>query len=222
MQRHIDDGHAFLLQLIEDLRREVQPGCRCSCGTIYFGIDGLIAIRIIQLFPDIWGQRNISEFLKNLIENAMIDHLHLPESLFLDFDALCLESAIMEAHDCSELDRMSIAEQAFPYIIRKLSQQQHFHMCPGFFLDPVETGRDDSRIIADEDISFMEIIHDVIEMLMFQFSALHMDHHHPAGLAVLQRSLGNELLRELIIKITCLIVHRCLCVPAFLFSAQLS
>ena len=40
-------------------------------------------------------------------------------------------------------------------------------------------------------------------MLMFQLVAVQMYDHHAAALAVSERCLGDELLRQFIIKITC-------------------
>ena len=62
MQRDILNLDAFGFQLIEQLRRKMQTGCRRRGGTFDLGVNRLITLRILQLFLDIWRQRNIAQF----------------------------------------------------------------------------------------------------------------------------------------------------------------
>src|SRR5688500_3793449 len=59
MQSDIGNLHTLDLQLLQQTRREVEPGRGRGGGAWLACIDGLIAFGVIQLFMNIWREWNI-------------------------------------------------------------------------------------------------------------------------------------------------------------------
>ena len=61
VQRDIRFLNALGGELVQQLLRKVQTGCRCGGRAVDFGIDGLVAFAVLQFFLDVRRQRHFSE-----------------------------------------------------------------------------------------------------------------------------------------------------------------
>src|SRR5687768_5567935 len=64
MQCNIRDFHSFDLQLFEQSLREMEASRRSGGRARLTRVDGLIAFWVIQLFMNIWRERDIPNFGK--------------------------------------------------------------------------------------------------------------------------------------------------------------
>src|SRR5688500_14365161 len=64
MQRNIRDLHSFDLQLFEQSLREMEASRRSDGRARITHVDGLIAFWVIQIFMNIWRERDIPNFGK--------------------------------------------------------------------------------------------------------------------------------------------------------------
>ena len=152
MQRDILNLDAFGFQLIEQLRRKMQTGCRRRGGTFDLGVNRLITLRILQLFLDIWRQRNIAQFFQNLIENTVVDHPELTQPFFADPDAFRFQLAFVKRDDSAQLDHFGVADQTFP-LVAFLPQKQQFDVRAGFLFRAEQPGWNDARVVAHQHVA---------------------------------------------------------------------
>ena len=72
VQRDERELYALVLQRFEQLLRKVQTCGRRGSRAGRLGVDGLIALRVFELFLDVRRQRHRAELVENLKENALI------------------------------------------------------------------------------------------------------------------------------------------------------
>ena len=95
------------------------------------------------------------------------------------------------------------SDQRLPDIILSSYQKKHLDQCAGVLFCPVEPGRNDLRIIKNQTVSVSQVVDHLHEMLVSDFACPSVQNHQPGGASVLQRILRDQLLRQIIIKITC-------------------
>ena len=91
-------------------------------------------------------------------------------------------------------------------LLVQLTQQKHLYLCVGFLLCTEETCREDLRVIEDEGVALVEIVHDVtenngfigfltIEILLPQVNgaALAVHYHQTAAVALIDSFHGAVL-----------------------------
>ena len=114
------------------------------------------------------------------------------------------------------LQALARLDQAFPNVAQRvniltaLEQQRLDHATrAGFATD--QAGRHHARLVDDEHVARLDIVDDVAEDAVLngtavlqrrsRLGALAIHHQHAAGVARLGRSLGNQFLRKVIVKI---------------------
>ena len=76
VQRDIRFPDALGGELIQQLLRKVQTGCRRGGRAVDFGIDGLIALTVLQFFLNVRRKRHLAKPFKHLKEDSFIVELH--------------------------------------------------------------------------------------------------------------------------------------------------
>src|SRR5574344_775856 len=164
------------------------------------GIDRLIVIVIRALLFDIWRQRHRSELIQDFEENTLIMEFHMTDSFREHLDASAGQFAFAKRADRAFFDRMGIATEALPNVPLLLMEEQDLDLAFRVFLDPNEAGGNHFGVIANQNITGIQIIDDVMEMLMLNRLFFAIDHQETAIIAFGHRALGNQLFRELKIK----------------------
>ena len=78
VQQHIRYLNAHILHLFEQLLRKVQPRGWCGGGAVLLGINGLVALLIVQPLGYVWRQRRFAAAVKHLFKYAFIMKIYYP------------------------------------------------------------------------------------------------------------------------------------------------
>ena len=77
-------------------------------------------------------------------------------------------------------------------LLVELAQQEDLDVCAGLFLVAVQAGRKDLRVVEDEGVILAEILDDVLEEFVLDFSGGLVQDHKPAFVAP-SRGIGRDL-----------------------------
>ena len=76
VQKHRHDIHALCADSVHQLRREVQSGGRRGGGAFLFGVNGLIALLILQFFVDVGGEGHFAQLVQRGLHRAFAGEIH--------------------------------------------------------------------------------------------------------------------------------------------------
>jgi hypothetical protein len=128
MERDTSYLHSHILDFLKELGREVTTCCRCRGRAQIFGVDGLIELRVCEMFCDIRRQWDFSIFLKHF-EPFVVWHgdfyqstsIGLPyyfqrHTIFENNLPSCFESFSGETHDLPDIRSGVSEEEAFHWL----------------------------------------------------------------------------------------------------------
>ena len=192
VQQHGDDGHTLLPHLFQQLGGKMQTRCGGGGRAFGLGVDRLIAVLVGQLLVDIRGQRHLAQLVQQLFEHALIGEAHHAAAGFLHvFHDGAMQQPIAEAAHRTRLQPTARTHQRFPVRGVDAAKQQHLHGYAGVLLHAQQTGGDDLRLIDDQRVTGIQIVHNVVKMLMLNGARVPVQHHQAAVIPGLH---GEELL----------------------------
>ena len=201
VQRDIRFPDALGGELVQKLLRKVKPCGRRGGRTVDLGIDGLIALAVLQLFLDIRRQRHFTEPFKNLEENTRIVELHkLVAVLFLSDDGRG-QLAVAEGQLCAGVRLAARLGQAFPDAIALILEKQDLDGSAGRDTVAKQPRRQDTGVIHDQTVARLQKLRKIIKMPVGDLAGFAVQRHEARGVPPLQRRLRDQLLRKLIVKI---------------------
>ena len=203
MERHIADVHALGLDLLQQLRGEVQSRRRGRRAAQYFGVYRLIPLLILKLLLDVGRQGHFTQMLQNLQENSLVIKAHQTVAVRQDLCDLCRQLAVAEGEFGSLPHMPSRAHQTFPRLFSPVDEQQHLTGAASRQTLPQQTGGQHPGIVQDQAVTGVQEVRQLVEMVMLPGTGVPVQSHEPGTVPPLQRRLGDQFLRELVVKIAC-------------------
>ena len=107
----------------------------CRSGAIVLGVDGLVAVFVLQLMRDVGWQGHLAKLVQNLLEDTFILEADQAVSLVYHIDDFCLQQAAAEVDARAGSGFLSRLYQGLPDIVCLALQKQHFDVRAGVFFD---------------------------------------------------------------------------------------
>ena len=95
------------------------------------------------------------------------------------------------------------AHQALPGILSPVNKQQHLTGTAARQTLTQKSGRKHSGIVEDQAVAGMQILRQIKKMPVLPGAAFFIQHQQTRGIPLFNRCLGDQLLWEIKIKITC-------------------
>ncbi len=200
VQRDAGSTNPPLLDLVEQARREVQPGGRRRHGARPPRVDGLVALAVLRLSfrgpLDVGRERHRSRTLQHLVERVLRAQAHPPDPLLARQD---LRRQPVLEFECRAHRRLARAAQpGAPDGLAFAFDQQQLDASPGR-LAPDEPRREDTRVVDDEQIVRREASGQIAEAAMPDGFAR--QHQQPRLITRRGRILGDRLRGKLVFEI---------------------
>ena len=203
MQRDIRFLNALGGELVQQLLRKVQTGCRCGGRAVDFGIDGLVAFAVLQFFLDVRRQRHFSEPFQHLKEDPLIVELHeLVAVVPLPYYGR-RQIAVSEGQLCPGVRLAARLRKALPDAVSLILEQQHLDRAAGRHPMAEQACGQHTGVVHDQAISWLQKLKQVVKMPVRDLARFPVERHEPGRVAALQRRLRDQLLRQIVIKIMC-------------------
>ena len=200
MQRNIAYLHAARGDLLQQLRREMQTGGRCGGAAQLLGVHGLIALRVLKLRLYVGRQRHFAKALQHFEENALVMEADYPVPALGHAFHRSRKLTVAKGQLRAGLRLSARTAQAFPAAVPKVAQQHQLHAAAG------ESAADKSRgqytgVIQNKAVPLPQQVGELIKMHMLNFTRSLIQMQKPRMVALLQRSLRDQLLRQIKIEI---------------------
>ena len=200
VQRQVGDFYPFLLQLLQQLLGKVQSGGRRRRRTHHLIVDRLVPLVIFQLFGDIGRQGRPPHLLqhgKDII--PLVVELYPAIAALQDLQHLGTQQSVSKNEFRSGFGPFAGADHRFPFIVAQLLQQQKLNRAVRLLLFADQSGGHDPAVIDRQHISRVQIVKNIGKNAMRDLTGPAVEYHQAAAVAPLQRRLGNQLLRQIII-----------------------
>ena len=96
-----------------------------------------------------------------------------------------------------------------------MRQEQELHVRAGILLHTEQAGRQHTGIVEHQAVARLQVLHKIAEMAVLQRARAAVHDHQPGSVARLDRRLRNQLLRQIVIKVTCLHIIFQFCIIPF-------
>ena len=192
------DGDTLIPQFLQQLPGEMQSGGRCGGGAFGAGIDGLVAVVILQLLGDIGRQGHQPDLVQNVVDILVFFVVEgEPDEAvpFLqDVRHLAREDAVSEDTARAYPRPLTRLDQALPRIQLVLAQEQKLQPCllPALGV-PIQARGNDLGVVDDQNVLRGNIVRDIIEMPVFDRTVRPVDDHEPGGVAAVGGMMGYQL-----------------------------
>ena len=205
---HVDGDEGLVNVLenhpVEQFTAEVESGRGSGDGAFVGGEDCLEVFGVLRgdLLFDPDGDRGLSEGEKGLLEFlvrsveeeaegasagcCIVDH-------FGDQGIVLAEVQLVADTDFAGGLDYYVPEALFAV---QLPKEEDHDVGAGLFLPSVEPGGEDLGIVEDEEVVLGEIVDDVLEYAVFDFTGLLVEDHHPALVPPADRFLRDPFLGE--------------------------
>ena len=187
----------------EQLPGEVQAGGRRGGRAGGFGIHGLIALGVVQLFLDVGRQRHRAKLFEDFQENAVVVE---PEKAVavrrVHRFHRCGQQAAPKRQFHALAGLFARAGQAFPEAAAMVGQQQDFNRRRAALGMPHQARRDDAGVVHHQAIARVQIVGQVGEVAMGDAAGSAVEHQKARGVALRKRVLRDQTLGKVKIKIT--------------------
>ena len=203
VQRDEALAHALFGYLRQQLLGKMQSRGGRGGAAQLLGVDGLVALTVLEFGLDIRRERHFAQALEHLEEDAVILELDYPVAAFGDLDDLGLELAVAEHQLGARLGLAARAGQALPAPAAEVAQQQHLDSAAGFTRAEQPRGQD-ARVVHHEAVALSEQLRQLREHAVLYLARHLVQAQQARSVALLQRGLGNQLLGQVKVKIRCL------------------
>ena len=201
VQRDERDLHALCADLLEQRRREMQAGRRRGGGALLFRVHRLVALLVRELFLDIGRQRHLPDLIELCEKIAGTVKAEHPVAVRLDLHDLAGHRAARKGENSAGLCALAGACERFPHIVPAVFKQQELHVRARILLDAVNARRQHAGIVEHETVAGVQVIDNIAKMPVLQSTGLFVEHHQARGVPRLDRRLGDQLLRQVKVKI---------------------
>ena len=173
-------------------------------GAVDFGVDGLIALAVLELLLDVGGQGHLAQLLQHLQKNALIVEAHQPVATGrLRLHRGGEAAPVPKDHLGPGLQLPPRAYQTLPQAVPLVGEEEDLTgPAPG---QPVadEPGGEHPGVVQHQAVSRTEELGQVVKVVVGDGPGLLVQGQQPGGVPPLQGVLGDEFLREVKIKIGC-------------------
>lgn len=201
VQCDLGDLHAHIPDLIKKFRCKVKAGGRGGGRAVVPGIDGLVAVFVPELVRDVGRQRHLPELIQNLLEDAFIAELDQTVPVLHDLQNLAGQEPVAEREDRAGTALFSRLHKGLPDVVLSALEKQDLDLPLGAFAHAEKTGGDHAGVVQDQAVARMQEIRDLLEYMMGDLTGRFIQDHQPGGAAVIERILGDQFLRQFIIKV---------------------
>ena len=203
MQQHRHDGDALLPDALQKRRGEVQAGRRRGGGAFGLGVDGLVALAVPELLMDVGRQGHLPQPVQQFLKDALVEEAHPAAAGFLHVvQHLAAQQAVPEGADRTGLQPPARADQGFPVGGVLPAEQKDLHRHAGVLLDAQQARGDDPRLVDHQGVAGIQVFDDIVKSPVLDAVLQGADHQQPAVVAGLDGSLGDELFRQFIVKVS--------------------
>ena len=167
-------------------------------GAVDLGVYRLIAFSVGQLLLDIGRQGHLAQALQHLQEDALIME---PDQLIARIQGVHnrgRQGAISKGQLRTGLGLSARFGQAFPDAVSLVLEQKNLH---GPHPVAQKACRQHTGVVEYQAVSGIQQIQNVIKMPVTDVPGSPIQGHEPGSVPLLQRCLGNQLLRQIIVKI---------------------
>ena len=166
-------------------------------------VDRLIAFLILQLFRDIGRKRHFADLVQSGEKVFITVKVHDSVSVVPDLCNRGCQDPVSERKARAFTSFSAGFAQCFPAVAADLPQQKKFYTrsCSVFY--PIDPGRQNPGIVGDDQITFIQIINDIIKMPVFYSTVGAVQYEHPRTVARLYGRLRYQFLGKVIIKVAC-------------------
>ena len=185
---------------IQQLLGKVQTCRGRRSGTHLPGVDRLIPLLIFQFRLNVGRQWHLAQPLQNFQENPLIVEFHHPVPVFPDLPDSGCQFAVAKNDLVSRLHFPSGLAQALPALVPQVPQQKHLHHTASGAMTH-QPGGQHPGIIHHQAVPRLQVLHNIIKMPVGHFSGPAVQNHQPGSVPPLQRRLGNQLFRQVIVKV---------------------
>ena len=141
--------------------------------------------------------------LQNLQENSLVIKAHQTVAVRHDLGNLRSQFAIAEGELGSLPHVPPGAHQAFPGFLPPVDEQQHLTGAAPRQPLAQQAGGQHPGVVQDQAVAGVQKFRQFIEMVVFPGAGVPVQGHEPGTVPPLQRRLGDQFLRELVVKIAC-------------------
>ena len=239
----LDGGpaHAPLAELLDELGREVQAGRGRRGGVLLLhGVDGLVLLGVALVARDVGRQGDVAGGMDGGVERerlaggvaALRLEAHEAPALGVlhEVDDLAgehhrravrgVQAARAVLDDGAGLEALAGVHEALPDVAHGVDvlaalEQQGLGHAAGLGLLAHEARRHDARLVGNQQVTRLEVIHDVVEVAVldrgavgdrlglaaYALAATSVQHEQPAGVSWLGRGLGDELFWQRVVEV---------------------
>ena len=189
----------------------MQPRGRRGGAAVHLGVDGLVARLVFQLFVDIRRQGHLAEAVEHILKHALVEEAHGAPAVLADGQDFRDELAVAEHEARAGLGLFAGLEDDLPIRQVQPTQEQELNRAAGAFLHAVQARGDDAGLVDDQHIAGVQVVDHIAEDFMLNRAGIAMVDEQAAAVARLDGRLRDQLLRQVIIKITGFHVHSLFC-----------
>ena len=198
----VSDALGFYL--FDQLIGEMQTRGGSSGRALLLGIDGLIIVLVFKLLCNVGRQGHISYRVKHLIDALIFFFIVLKGD-----DTVSIVQNLgyggsqnsREIKACSDASALTRADEGFPASVLSCAQKQKLNGGAGLKGGAKKSCRNNLRGVNNKHILGAQVIYNISENLVADLTALSINGHKTAHIALFARELGNKLLGQIIIKI---------------------
>ena len=171
-------------------------------AAVDLGVDGLVALPVLQLLLDVGGQGHFSQSVQHLQKNALVLEMHQPVAAGQLFGDLGGELPISEGDTGAGAQFLTGPHQTFPRVLTPVNEQQDLTGSAAGEPMTQQSGRENTGVIEDQTVAGPQIVRQIVEVAMFPCTGILIQHQQAGGIPPGNGGLGNKLLGEFKIKIT--------------------
>ena len=206
MERHIADAHPHGRERFHELRREVEPRRRCGGGAADTGVDGLIALLVLELGLDVGGQGHPAQALQDFQKDALVVEADQAVA------ARCLSGDLAgelplraEGDPGAGAQLFPRTDQALPDVFSPVDEEKHLagpaQGAVGMDTASQQAGGQDPGVVHDKAVAGAQEVCQVPEVPVGPGPRILVQHHQAGGVPPGQGGLGDELRGEVKVKV---------------------
>ena len=202
MQGDGTDRDALPADLVKQRFGKVKTGRRGGGAAELAGIDGLIALAVVQLRLDVRGKRHFAETVEDFQKYAVIKEADTPVSVGQDGLDAGAQLVFSEENLRTLTQMLSRAAEAFPAVIPEIAEQNQLADAAGGTMTQ-KTGGEHARVVDDQTVAGTQEGRQIIEKAMLKLAGFAVETEKARVVALRNRRLRNQLRRKIVIKIAC-------------------
>ena len=196
--------YALDFEACEEFAGEVESGPGSDYGTFDLGEDALIVLEVagLGLAPDIRGKRGVTEGVEGgleLVVGAVVEEAEGAPAGGGVVDDFCHEGVVVaEVEFVSDSDFAGGLDEDVPELVfgGELAEEEDLDAGAGFFLVTVKQSREHACVVEDHHVVLVEEVDNLVEDVVRDFAGLTVHDHQARLVALGQRMVGDERLRQ--------------------------